>query len=132
MAVGYPPIPEPPVPPNSSPSSIGAIVTWLSELLRWVWELHRWSILVKNVCNSTLQGKLNTTGTVTLTSSASTTTITDARITANSFIGLTPTTQNATSAQTTLYVSSRTNGSAVLTHAISLATDETFVYEIIS
>lgn len=65
-------------------------------------------------------GKLNCTTTVTLTASATTTTLTDPRIGAESWIGLTPLTANASTAEKAgVYVSARAQGSATLTHASS-------------
>ena len=90
-----------------------------------------WLRFVHSVVNGAVQGKLNCTATKTLTANATTTTITDNRITPDSFIGLMPTTANAKNALSTLYVSARTNGSATLTHASDAATDKTFRYVII-
>ena len=47
--------------------------------------------LISSVINNTVDGKLNATGDVTLTASATTTTLTDARIGANSIILFMPT-----------------------------------------
>lgn len=79
------------------------------------------------------QGKLACTGTVTLASSASasSTTITDARIGAFSYIGFMPTTLNAASAMPALYVSSRSQGGATVSHAINGAADKIYVYAIL-
>lgn len=87
--------------------------------------------------NSLLQGKLNSVTTVTLTAGAATTTLTDARITTNSFIGFMPTTANAAAALANLYVSNRMTsngnvaGNATLTHANNAQTDRTFIVLII-
>lgn len=87
--------------------------------------------------NSVLQGKLNAVSTVTLTANSATTTLTDDRITPNSFIGFMPTTANAAAALTNLYVSNRistngtTIGNATLTHANNAQTDRTFTILII-
>lgn len=79
------------------------------------------------------QGKLACTGNVTLatSASASSTTILDARIGAFSFIGFMPTTLNAASAMPALYVSSRSQGGAIVSHAINAAADKTYVYAIL-
>lgn len=65
-------------------------------------------------------------GTVTLTASATTTTVTDKSITSESVIALMPTTANAAAALGTTYVSARSKGSFTLTHANNAQTDRTF------
>ena len=82
--------------------------------------------LISNVLNNTIDGKLNSTGNVTLTASATSTTLTDARIGANSIILFMPTT-----AKDNLFVSARANGTATLTHASSSNTDQSFGYVVI-
>ena len=74
---------------------------------------------------------LNSTGTITLTASATSSTLTDARISGNSVILFMPTTANGRTALNTLHVSARASGSATLTHASSGNTDQTF-YHIVS
>lgn len=76
--------------------------------------------------NLLLGGKMNAGVDVTLTASATSTTLTDPRIGANSFIGFMPQTASAATALADLYVSGRTNGSATLTHASNSASDQTF------
>ena len=71
-------------------------------------------------------GKFNVTLDVTLTANAASTTITDARISADCALVLSPKTSNAAAAIGTTYVSSQTSGSAVLTHANNAQTDKTF------
>lgn len=75
-----------------------------------------------------LKGKLNCTGSVTLTASSTTTTLSDANIGAASVILFMPRTANAAGALSGLYVSARTRGSATLTHASSANVDQTFAY----
>jgi hypothetical protein len=75
-------------------------------------------------------GKLNCTGSVTLTASA-TTTPTDPRIGAESVILFMPTTANAASAMDALYVSARETGEATLTHDSAADEDRTFGYIVI-
>ena len=87
--------------------------------------------LISNTVNNTLDGKLNSTGNITLTASATTTTLTDRRIGANSIILFMPTTANGNTAKTNLYVSARADGSATLTHASSSNNDQTFGYIVI-
>jgi len=87
--------------------------------------------LISNTVNNTLDGKLNSTGSVTLTASATNTTLTDARIGANSIIILEPTNANSNTAKANLYVSAKADGSATLTHASSSNTDQKFGYVVI-
>ena len=87
--------------------------------------------LVSTSLNNTINGKLNSTGTVTLTASATSTTLTDARIGGNSVILFMPTTANARTALNGLHVSTRANGSATLTHASSGNTDQNLSYCVI-
>lgn len=84
--------------------------------------------LLANTVNSLLGGKVNSTGTVTLTQSNTSTTLTDANIGANSIILFMPTTATAATAMTALYVSSRGDGSATLTHDNTADSDRTFGY----
>jgi hypothetical protein len=87
--------------------------------------------VISQALNNTIDGKLNSTGNVTLSASATTTTLTDARVGSNSIILFMPTTSNANSAKDDLYVSARADGSATLTHASSVNTDQTFGYVVI-
>lgn len=76
---------------------------------------------VAEVVNRSLTGKLNALAEVTLTSSASSTTLSDPRLTVNSFVAFDPVTSDAASelAAGTLYVAEagRRNGAFTLTHA---------------
>jgi hypothetical protein len=76
--------------------------------------------------NNTIAGHLNAVTNVTLTPSATTTTVTDARIGPNTHMSFTPLTANAATARAALYVSARSKGSATLTHANSANADQTF------
>ena len=87
--------------------------------------------LVSNSLNNTINGKLNSTGSITLRASQTTTTLTDARVGGNSVIMFMPTTANANTAKANLYVSARADGSATLTHASSANADQTFGYIVI-
>lgn len=87
--------------------------------------------LVSTSLNNTINGKLNSTGSITLTASATSTTLTDARIGGNSVILFMPTTANARTALSSLYVSARANGSATLTHASSTNADQNLSYCVI-
>lgn len=75
-------------------------------------------------------GKTNNVTKLTLTANAASTTVTDARIGAASYIGFMPETANAAAelAAGTLYVpdSGRVNGSVSITHANNAQTDRTF------
>lgn len=83
--------------------------------------------LLAEASNNQLAGKLNATSQITLTPSATSTTLTDSRIGANTFIGFSPRTANAVTAWISgLYVASKVNGSATLNHASSANTDQTF------
>lgn len=81
--------------------------------------------------NNVMDGKINSTGEITLTASATSTTLSDARIGANSVILFMPRSANARTALNTLYVSARASGSATLTHASSANTDQDLSYVII-
>lgn len=85
---------------------------------------------VVDTINQIILGNLNNTSTVTLTANAATTTVTNSRIGASSYIEFMPTTANAAAAKAagTMYVSSRTKGSFVITHANNAQTDRTFTY----
>lgn len=77
------------------------------------------------------QGKLNARTDVTLTANAASTTLQDPRIGAFSYIGLSPLTANAAGALATTYVSSRTEGLCVFTHANTSTSDRQFMVLII-
>ena len=92
---------------------------------------------IAQVVNNINQGKMNAVTTVTLTANAASTTLQDARITQNSFIGFMPTTANAVAAFSGLYVSNRmasnglAPGTATIVHANNAQTDRTFTVLII-
>lgn len=86
---------------------------------------------LREIVAGAMQGKTNNTGTVTLTASSTTTTLTDPRIGAESVILFMPTTANAAGALAGLYVSARGTGTATLTHASTVAVDKTFSYAVI-
>ncbi len=81
--------------------------------------------------NGILQGKQNISGEVTLTANATTTTLKDVRISGQSVILFMPTTVNAASALSGLYVTARTAGQATLNHASTAATDKSFSYVVL-
>ena len=75
---------------------------------------------VANVVNNILDGKINSTGSITLTNSSATTTLSDDRIGGDSVILFMPTTSNAS--LTTIYVTARQKGQATLNHANATTT----------
>lgn len=87
---------------------------------------------MSDAINQILKGKLNNTGTVTLTANVASTVISDPRIGTDSFIGFMPTTANASAeiGAGTIYISSRGNQTATITHANNAQTDRTFIYQI--
>lgn len=92
-------------------------------------ERHRRNIV--NWAQWIMQGHLANTGTVTLTPSAGTTTVTDERVGLNSVPILQPATANALSAQPTVWVSTITTGSFTITHANTATADKTFRYALL-
>lgn len=88
---------------------------------------------VAAVVNRLNQGKLNCTGSVTLTASQATTTIGDPRLTGGSVILLMPKTANAAAelGAGTLFVTGRNKGAATLNHANNTQTDRDFDYIVI-
>lgn len=67
------------------------------------------------------QGKLNAVGSATLTASVTSSTLTDARISSESWIGLTPRSSGAAANVTSLYVAALGNGTASIAHASTTA-----------
>ena len=78
-----------------------------------------------------VEGRTDNYGSVTLTANDTTTTVTNQWASENSTIVLSPRTANAAAAVATTYVSSKLNGSFVLTHANNAQTDKTFDYAMI-
>ena len=76
------------------------------------------------------QGKLANTGSVTLTANVASTTVTDARAGAVSFIGFMPRTANAAAelGAGTMYVATQGKQTFTITHANNAQTDRTFRY----
>lgn len=87
-----------------------------------------WAYVLARTINELLKGRANNTGTVTLTAGTTTTTVTNNVFQSTSVPVLMPTTANAAGALATTYVSSRTTGSFVLTHANAGSTDRSFLY----
>jgi hypothetical protein len=86
---------------------------------------------VAEVVNRTVDGKLNSTGTVTLTASASSTTVSEDRAGPDSVILFMPTTSNAATEMNHLYVSSRGKQTFTLGHRNNAQSDRTFSYVVI-
>ena len=84
-------------------------------------------LTLANVVNGILDGKVNSTGSVTLANSATTTTLSDDRIGGNSVILFMPTTSDASTV--TIHVTGRQKGQATLNHA-SATTTSSFDYVI--
>lgn len=87
--------------------------------------------LVLNIAQTVyemIKGRDNSVSSVTLTANTTTTTVTDNLFNSDMMPILMPTTANAAGAIANTYVSSRTNGSFVLTHANTATTDRTFIY----
>jgi hypothetical protein len=88
---------------------------------------------ISEVVNNLIEGKSNNTGSITLNvASATTTTISDARIGYNSVILLMPTTSNAASVLSTTYIGTTNKGNAVITHTANTITDKTYKYIVIA
>ncbi len=88
---------------------------------------------VATIVNNILDGKINATGTVTLTASAASTAVTEDRAGATSVILFMPTTANAAAEQAAggMYVSSRGKQTFTITHANNAQTDRTYDYIVI-
>ncbi len=82
---------------------------------------------ISTVVNNILDGKLNSTGAITLTNSSATTTLSDDRIGEDSVILFMPITSNAST--TTIHVTARQKGQATLNHA-NATTTRSFEYVI--
>jgi hypothetical protein len=87
--------------------------------------------MIAEAANGALYGRLLITGTLTLAAGAATTTVTDVRSSVTSVILLSPRTANAAAALANTYVSTKSNGSFILTHANNGQTDRDFDYIVI-
>ena len=85
------------------------------------------------IVNNILDGKINATGTVTLTASTASTAVTENRAGSDSVILFMPTTANAAAEQAAggMYVSSRGKQTFTITHANNTQSDRTFDYIVI-
>lgn len=84
--------------------------------------------LLANSLNNVIEGKINSTGSVTLTNSSATTTLSDDRIGIDSVILIMPTTSAASTEN--IYFSSQDKGTVTLNHT-SDTTTRTFKYVVI-
>ena len=87
---------------------------------------HRYRLA--STLNRAIGGKTNNFGSVTLTASSATTTLTDIRIGINTVILLQPTTANAAAALTGVYFGTPGDGTITINHANNAQTDRTFNY----
>ena len=78
------------------------------------------------MCNNLLAGKLNVRTTVRLLNGATTTTISDPRIGANSHLSLEPLSANAAAIVTSIYLSSQGKQTATWTHTSTANADQNF------
>lgn len=78
--------------------------------------------------NGLIDGKLDVTGSVTLTASSATTVVTDNKFESGMVPVFTPITANGAAALAGMYVSARTKGGFTLTHANNSQTDKSFLY----
>ena len=88
---------------------------------------------IASVVNLLVDGKNNATGSFTLTTSATSTTVSDLRAGTNSVISYMPTTANASAeiGAGTIYISARADSSFTVTHANNSQSDRTFIYAIV-
>jgi hypothetical protein len=84
-----------------------------------------------NIIRQLLEGRTNNVGTVTLTSSAGSTTITSTLIGPNSTLLFSPLTANAASQMTLLRTSTVGAGTATVTHGNNANIDQTFNFVVI-
>lgn len=85
-------------------------------------------LLASITINELLKGRMNNTGTVTLTAGATSTAVADNQFQSGQVPLLIPTTANAAGALATTYLTARNNGTFTLTHANAVSTDRTFLY----
>lgn len=83
-----------------------------------------WVAQIALALNNVIKGKINCFLDVTLAENADTTTVTDARISAQSVLLLSPLTENA--AMSFYYISAQSGGSCTITHANNPLTDRDF------
>lgn len=87
---------------------------------------------VAEVVRGLMDGKSNNTGEITLTDGGATsTTLSDPRIGYESVIILSPLTANAAAFWSGLYISSRSQGQAVISHASNLLSNRSYAYIVV-
>lgn len=86
---------------------------------------------VAEIVNNIMDGKTNNTGTIKLTSGATSTILYDARISAESVIIMTPMSSNAAKEFGSAYISARSNGQATITHQNTGHADLNYTYAIV-
>ena len=88
---------------------------------------------VASAVNLLIDGKLNATGTFTLTASATSTTVTDLRASGDSVILYSPLSANASAevGNGTIFISARNKQNFVVTHANNGQTDRNFMYVVL-
>ncbi len=98
--------------------------------IHWGRNVEEWVRLVAQAVNRIDDGSINATGTITLTISVASTTLSDRRIGQQTKVILVPTTANAAGELATLYqtLPNATEGQAVLNHANNAQADRTFGY----
>ena len=84
-----------------------------------------WGLRVQSIVNM-LVGKANCAADLTLTANATTTTMTDARLSAVSVLAFMPTTANAASATSSIYVTAQKKGQATINHVNNASVDKTY------
>lgn len=93
-------------------------------------DIEKWTQNVREVIANIMDGKISATGNVTLTASATSTTISDRRIGPNSCVLLSPTTANAAAALGTTYITAG-DMAATVTHANNAQIDRTYRYAVL-
>lgn len=86
------------------------------------------TLQVATTLNEMLKGRGNNVGSITLTPSVTTSTISDIRIKQTMTAVLIPRTANAAAAMTNVYISAVADGSITLTHSSTATVDRTFDY----
>jgi hypothetical protein len=119
------PTPLPPPKPAQVIRGYPAVPLWQPS------SFQTWIARIGDVLAKTRQGKMNVTLSVTLATGATSTTVTDVRISATCGLVLVPITADAVAIQNSVYVSSQKSGSAVLTHSSTANTDCKFILVII-
>lgn len=98
--------------------------------LHWGRSVEEWIRLVAQAVNRIDDGSINATGTITLTISVASSTLSDRRIGQRTKVIMAPTTANAAAEVATLYQTfpNATEGQAVINHTNNAQADRTFGY----